>query len=701
MKSLEEINIIKNYIIETTKFENINMFMGYGTERQVETYAEQFGLNIEEIKDVIVGYYVDLQTANLEGYKAVQLGERQLQMLLPSEEVDEYCSLCKHSNQYFFNQDVVELEEGLIVANIYEHLYRKAVDDNKYHYVHSMTYIPEDEEYVFDEEYLKEHYRQAFDDMEYHRIENLTEVSHFPPYNWEVDMDRNYTEYIFSNDYLLDNYAIAYDDNKYHLINNMIWIECEERYIFDRTYLSSHYGHCQECDEYFPRENGEWLNNYDMWVCDDCIDKHYSITCEICHERIRDGEEEYITNDYGNEIAVCRDCYENDAAYRIDDDVDSREYIRPYHDNRGAWTEYRCEDEDETVTLYGTELEVEPKRCARYHLGNAANAAMNNLNCILTSDGSLNTNGFEIVSQPQSYKYIMEHKENYEKAFQEIIDNGYISHNSNHCGLHFHVTAPPQEQREEVVGRLWLIIETFKEQFQALSRRRGNFQWCHFLSERKKTEDSVYKLAKVAKERNDEIRYLVINDRNPKTIEIRLFRGTLNVNTFFADLQLVHNLFNVAYNLELPITDVTFDMLTEGDIISEYCRENNIHSDKRITDDSAKYILMEKKIVNLTKNILDIIWREIEDMKKTHNEQLNKKTANSQDNGYDYLVKVKEVENKMSSALEVYMQTRTSYDKKNIKSIIYNLSDVRYYMKNETINKKIDKIQMYYDQIVA
>jgi hypothetical protein len=47
-------------------------------------------------------------------------------------------------------------------------------------------------------------------------------------------------------------------------------------------------------------------------------------------------------------------------------------------------------------------------------------------------------------------------------------------------------------------------------------------------------------------------RYVALNFRNSETIEFRLFRGTLNIETFYATLQFVWNLCNLAANLTIP-----------------------------------------------------------------------------------------------------------------------------------------------------
>ena len=393
-----------------------------------------------------------------------------------------------------------------------------------------------------------------------------------------------------------NNWAECADCGSIHRIDDMRWAEGIDGYICD-TCFNDNYEVCEDCGEVHSRDDMTYINDgFGYYVCNRCYGNGDYSYCSNC------GDYHHIDNltyDDDTDEYYCSDCWEEHC--------ENNNGIMEYHGNHGHWDFYKLPEENSDVLYIGHELEVEPKNW-EYNMKEAIASARDNLNCYLTHDGSLNEDGFEIVSQPQSYNYLIAHYEDYKRAFEGLVNAGYVSHNSENCGLHFHFTAPYEsgtEERENVLSRLWLIVETYKEQFEKISRRAGSFRWCQFLSGSSSNSNhsmiqGMYKMKQVNKNGD---RYLVINNRNEKTIELRLFKGTLNIDTFYADLQFAHNLFTLAYNLELPITEIDWAKLTEGEYISKYCVEHNIITDRKITDNSLKYITAENKILRLAKNI--------------------------------------------------------------------------------------------------
>ena len=674
MRSLNEIRIVKDFIITINALENMMLYAGNDRRIQIETYIceriikgnapeiDNFPVDIndkEEIKAILNDmdnneYNVSIRIENRQG-----LG---IFIHLSQEEVNEYCKTCSYYNSPHLEEDLVKLEEDFYVSRSNENKYAKAVDDNKYHLKINMWHIIDNGDYIYSRAYLEEHCRNAIDDSTYHYIENMTKV-HLESF---YDMEEN-IGYVYSEEYLDEKFAIPIDKNEYYYRDRMQYIEETNEYVFDRGYLRNNFHCCNECEDWFPDdgyEHGRYLSNYGIWVCDDCLDTYYPNSCEICGDRIREEDECYETDEYGDDITVCPNCIDNDSRNRIDKGVNVSNLIGSYHFNHGIWTNYKLENEENIPFYLGFELEIEPKRHTKYNISETAQTISRYINCIMSNDSSLR---------------------------------------KNNCGLHFHVTAP-RENRDEIVNRLWLIIETYKEEFQKLSRRKGNFEWCQFLSGNKEEMKSIYKIAKISKEAKDETRYLVINDRNDKTIEIRLFRGTLNINTFFATVQLVNNLFTLAYDLDKKIEDITFSMLTEGDYISKYCIENDISSDKVIVDDSIRYLLTEKKILNLSKNILDIMWKEIEESKENLNKRIMKKTCNSFKNKYEYIQEIDRITDNIKSAISYYSNIHSHYRNKNVDGIYSNICIYKGYIKlskdkEEIVKKKLEKIKSYYSEL--
>ena len=247
----------------------------------------------------------------------------------------------------------------------------------------------------------------------------------------------------------------------------------------------------------------------------------------------------------------------------------------------------------------------------------------NNLNVTFAEDGSLSDQGFEIISHPQSFDYIMSHFENYKRAFDKLRELDYISHDSGRCGLHFHVTAP-KENRDEIINRLWIILETYQEQVKKLSRR-DSYGYCHLLSENENSSNvnkGVFYYVNKAKK--DDSRYLALNVTKGATLELRIFRGTLKTDTFFAALEFTKNLFALAYDTTKSIFEINWNDLIQGDFINMYCHTNGILTDRKIVNDSLKYIEFENKSI---KKMMSL-YRKLYKLTSKHLEMRYKKIYN-------------------------------------------------------------------------
>lgn len=488
---------------------------------------------------------------------------------------------------------------------------------------------------------------------------------------------------------LEEDYAPCYYCNTYHRVDNMTW--ADESYVCDECF-DEHYIYCHDCGEIEHRDNAYWVESLNDYICDSCYVNNYTI-CENCGEII------HIDYAYTDEYSGCYYC---ESCWEEREEMDDEEILR-YHGNGGDWTPYKTAEDRENPIYFGFELEIEHKDYSRKNQHEAVRVLKDNMNCYLEHDGSLNDGGFEIVSQPQTYKYLMQNYENYKNVFGKLIDLGYISHNSSHCGLHFHVTAP-SEKREDIVSRLWLIIENYKEQFEKISRRKGDFHWCHFLSENnpKSSLSGMYKMKGVQK---DGTRYLVINNQNSKTIEIRLFRGTLNVDTFFADLQLVNNLFTLAYDLNTKIEDITWAKLIKGQYIAKHCQENKIFSRRKIKDDSEKYISLENRVDKSAQNVYNEFYKVV---LKFNKEVLAKNIATKTIN-VDYIRQYRDITSHFNSLITTLYDMGNKINNKKYKYFLDTVNDFKYYARQLNIqiedenveNSNLQKFKKYYNKLMA
>ena len=331
--------------------------------------------------------------------------------------------------------------------------------------------------------------------------------------------------------------------------------------------LDHKYTRCARCEAYerdertctvFTRFNGAQV------ICDDCAYEHTSI-CAECGER-HETEAMYeigyhtgayvCRNCYGDCYATCNDCGEvhhlDHMVYSDRDDCSYCESCYEEHDADSIIQGYHSGHNNglhffgEGPRYYGIELEVEATKPG-YSAEDAARTFIDTVDADywhVESDGSLD-DGCEFISQPMTLDYIMqEHKEVLSDALHALALNGIRSHNTSHCGLHFHVS------REALSGQdilnVVVLCNQFKDIIFELSRRtEDNFlHWSKAYDNSTLSSERGKSLIKNNGSPSD--RYMMVNLTNPHTIEFRFFRGTLKENSFFAALHFIDYIINTA-----------------------------------------------------------------------------------------------------------------------------------------------------------
>jgi len=170
------------------------------------------------------------------------------------------------------------------------------------------------------------------------------------------------------------------------------------------------------------------------------------------------------------------------------------------------------------------------------------------LHLYIKQDGSLD-DGMEIVSHPMSLDYHLQSM-SWEQILQKAVQMGYKSHQAGTCGMHCHVGREALgenfELQENTISNILFFIEANWVQMLKFSRRTE--EQMNRWASRYGYRDNPKELLEHAK--NNTIgRYACVNLSNFATIEFRMFRGTLKLQTFIATLQMVDEICNVAISL--------------------------------------------------------------------------------------------------------------------------------------------------------
>jgi hypothetical protein len=285
---------------------------------------------------------------------------------------------------------------------------------------------------------------------------------------------------------------------------------------------------CDHCGSRVLRNEAQMDNNYTL--CQTCYDEHYTI-CERCGGIIANEDTYYLDDD----CPYCYHCYQIESSYKK-----IHEYsYKPYPLFYGERNRY-----------FGVELEVDDGGCYEDNASEILNIVNDNPDdrLYIKKDGSLDE-GMELVSHPMTLEY---HKNMmpWQEIMQRLVRMGYRSHKTETCGLHCHVNrnafGKDQDTQDEVIARILYFVE---------------HHWAELLKFSRRTQSQMerwanrYGMKNRPKEFMDDVkgksssRYTCVNLQNYRTIEFRLFRGTLKYNTFIATLQLVDEICDVAVSL--------------------------------------------------------------------------------------------------------------------------------------------------------
>lgn len=295
---------------------------------------------------------------------------------------------------------------------------------------------------------------------------------------------------------------------------------------------------------------------YEHNTCENCgctnedlfeieINGEMRTVCRDCGRLIPDGEANW---DNSNECYYCDDCYENHAS-----SLNGYSY-KPVPQFQFRTSELKELDADvleprSAIHTFGVELEVDD--------GDDASdlcEALEELDqpIYMKHDGSLNSEGVEIVTHPCSLAY-----HQYEMRWAEIMrvcdSRDYKSHDTTTCGLHIHVgrssTGATGKERDAVAGNLVILTNAVWDELVTFSRRKGGAldHWARRPNLRcdPETLDDA-QLTDYALYTENDGRYQAVNLTNHGTVEFRLFRGTLKRKTLIAALQLVNNMVDYA-----------------------------------------------------------------------------------------------------------------------------------------------------------
>lgn len=285
--------------------------------------------------------------------------------------------------------------------------------------------------------------------------------------------------------------------------------------------------------------------NVEVSECEDCGAIHYSDSSNSVYDGDR-----YVCNscinDYYYHERSCQMVHCDDENYSNEDDEDDEDsVIRDYHSSKHILGKIPSQfDKRKSQVFMGLELEMEVT--GDYSREDKAQMILDNLQyyrdgndniytyCSLEHDGSLN-DGFEMVT---GYTGLDVHEKQLE-FFKKPL-RGLRSHDTSTCGLHIHIDKRNMTLNHATKLILFIndsgnqkLIKTIarrtSSRFAKIANKKADYNW---LKSAKRSNDPLCAL-------NDD-RYESLNFQNDRTVEFRLFKGTLKFESIMACLEFTY-----------------------------------------------------------------------------------------------------------------------------------------------------------------
>ncbi len=317
---------------------------------------------------------------------------------------------------------------------------------------------------------------------------------------------------------------------------------------------------CDECGERFYTGSSDDCSDEMLNLCRIC--RSYT-TCGRCGRVIRNEDALYSVR---LDQDLCATCY---------DDVNIKDIIHEYG--------YKPEPEfhGKGPRFFGVELEIDKGGMDGHNAKHLLEIANNNAdNLYIKRDGSLEC-GMELVTHPMTLDYHLGRMP-WDEILDEARSMGYKSHMAHTCGLHIHISRKAfsywHDEQEASIARLIFFVEKFWPEMLRFSRRTQEQlnDWAKRYGAKLTPADQLKHV-----KNSDAGRYVAVNLQNRNTVEIRIFRGTLKLNTLLATLQMVNHLCGVAILLtDEELQDMGWydflNRITEPELI-QYLKERNLY----------------------------------------------------------------------------------------------------------------------------
>tara|TARA_R110000765_G_scaffold125881_2_gene223636 strand:+ start:6782 stop:8020 length:1239 start_codon:yes stop_codon:yes gene_type:complete len=333
------------------------------------------------------------------------------------------------------------------------------------------------------------------------------------------EKSRSHNNDIICNSCFEENFRECEDCNEIYLLEETNW--CERTGNYFCCHCEDNYYFCEDCGEYYPNgyncehnRGNDTIRGYD-----------YTPEYQVFDYRRRNNKD----NLYEQIPVICKDSVYQPKFNRKPTSIKNfRE--RDYYPKSQVLD-----------SIYGVELEVEYKGSNYSNKEETAekvidmadtNIGTEFLFCM--NDGSL-SDGFEIGTMPfteRFYKQVLYRNSGWANILTYLKRKNYRSYNTRNCGMHVHINR--QSFSDTHLYKFQRFFYTNPAFIQFIARRKDSRmeQWCQIYGIGKFDNIKAVLQKRTRK-------FLAVNLTPKKTVEVRIFRGTLSHKAFCRNMEFV------------------------------------------------------------------------------------------------------------------------------------------------------------------
>lgn len=325
--------------------------------------------------------------------------------------------------------------------------------------------------------------------------------------------------------------------------------ECLD-YLANKDYIER----CDDCGEWELTTETRSTLWSDGRVCRECIEDNYSFSDYYDDYVHRDNAVSGLDSN-GRSVLI----HSDDEDFSFDEDEDTYVHcdydpasrvIGNYHSSKNSqrpqpsdWTRLKNR-------YLGVELEVECRNVDRAQKAKSLHELINDeqwgKHVFFENDGSIH-NGFEIISQPMGMD---KHRKIWGWLNDPAAVKGLRSHNTSTCGLHVHINRD-NLSKLQVAKIVAFINDPDNENLIRAVARRYAEGYCKI------------KNKKIGKSAYSEDRYEAVNITPRRTIEFRIFKGSLKYESVMSAIQFANAVVDFCGRSTTSIRDLKTDRFME------------------------------------------------------------------------------------------------------------------------------------------